>query len=306
MALNDVLLFNYYRRYRWRAQDFTALQATLIGYSKAISEGLSQSQGAILKGFDYVSATGLDATISAGIAFGPTGQLLVVNENTPVSILPEQKTLIVARPVELSINNIPNPTDPFSEVFLNTTQQCNLISLVGSGPDYPAKGAGDVIICGVTTDATDVTDVDYSVSEVLDKQSITFDAERTQFIVGNKRFATHRYLQDAIDAASPGSTIRITEDQTVDEMVEVDKSELTIEFDSGVEFLKGTAATGMSISGDRCNIKGGRFSGFSATGNIAISTSGNYTLISGGRFADNETDLDDISGTTATQGVINE
>lgn len=181
MANDKINLFNFYRRYRWRENDFQRWQEGQVDHSRGMFEGLFG--GGIMTGFEVApSGSGMAITISEGIASGPTGYLHVKNISEDLEIdVPSanpRRDLLVSRPLLVDEEFITNPTDPFSSVPLRTEQQ-SIIALIqgteSASPQYPAKDVNDVVICGIRTEPgqTILTrdDLDFEVRDSLGKNS---------------------------------------------------------------------------------------------------------------------------------------
>lgn len=181
MANDRINLFNFYRRYRWREQDFERWQQGQVEHSRGMFEGLFG--GGIMAGFEVApSGAGLAVTISEGIASGPTGYLHV--NNVPFDVELEapntdpRRDLLVMRQSLVNAEFITNPTDPFDTVPLRTEQQTVIEIIQGNqaeSPEYPAKGDQDVVICGIRLQPgqTDISrdDLDFEVRDSLGKNS---------------------------------------------------------------------------------------------------------------------------------------
>lgn len=181
MANNAIQLFNYYRRYKWRAADFDTLQLALSDQARGIAEGAYG--GAVLLGGDVdPAATGLQVNVSAAVAVGPTGYLHVqsgvsVSLSAPTGSNPSL-SLVVLRP-ELTPNSlITKPTSPFETVPLRVQQGSQVVVVPGTpaaNPAYPVKGANDVVLCGVRLAPGQVniaeTDLDYTVRDEVGRNS---------------------------------------------------------------------------------------------------------------------------------------
>lgn len=182
MAQDTFTRFNYYRRYKWRAQDFTDLQGSLIAAPAAQFEGLLG--GAVLQGGDINLSGGFDISINPMVAIGATGDVLVTNSATLVSLsapvsLPV-RSLVVARAVLTDTTFMPRPTNPFDSVPLKTLQSTEILVIPGDpspAPEYPAKGDGDVVLFGVRQDdpsavALTAENIDWDVRDQVGKNSL--------------------------------------------------------------------------------------------------------------------------------------
>ena len=179
MALSDIPLYNFYRRYLWTADDFEGWQTGMVDYTRAQFEGTFG--GAILTG-GAVAPSGLGVSVNPFIATGPSGNLLVIDSVNTVSLAApsanSRRDYIVARPLLVNANYITKPTDPNVTVPLNTLQKAEIVLIEGtaaSAPEYPATGANDVILCGVRTEASQVAislvDIDLEPRSIVGKNS---------------------------------------------------------------------------------------------------------------------------------------
>jgi hypothetical protein len=181
--LNNI--FNFYRRYKWTAEDFTDLQETLLTLPRNTIDGLTGA--AIFEGFTITAnSVNMTLTTASGVAVSPTGYLCVKNISTasdieevsgPSGLI--RKDLVVIRPLETQNTEITNPSNAFEQVNLKTRLQCELVVLEGSEstePEYPSIGENDVVLCGLRVQggqtALTPNDVDYSVRDILGKNSI--------------------------------------------------------------------------------------------------------------------------------------
>lgn len=172
--------FNFYKRYKWTADDFTAYQD---GHSNQLRTSMKGTfVGATLFGMDITPNAGLTLDVAAGISVSPTGYLMVKEVVSQISVTAPtgnpKRSLIVARPKLVLANNITKPTSPFETVALNTTQDCEYKVIEGTEsatPDYPAKLADDIILAGIRLAVGQVTvlstDIDYNIRDYFNKTS---------------------------------------------------------------------------------------------------------------------------------------
>lgn len=304
MGIFNLKLFNYFRRYKWTAANFDTLQASLLGYPQTLLAAMCQD--AILSGLDQAGSTGLSVNFTAGIAINSLGDLLAIENPGAVVVTNNIKSLIVVRPVVTSTNTIVRPTAPFDPVFLNTEQTAIVVKIDGDISNYPSKAAGDVILFGVVASSGAIVLTDLSLCELFGKSLEVSNLNPYNFVVGNRRNCTHRTLALALADAADGDRVRVMDSETVDTTLSSANDDFHIDFDPGVTFSKGTATTGLTLSGDGARVNGGRFTGFASGGNKAISLTGNFITILGTRFLNNDTDIDDTTGTNSLVGVINE
>lgn len=170
--------FYWYRRYKVRAQDMTDFQTALSDQVRAYAEGLNQA--AVLKGME-VSASGMQLSVSAGVCVGPSGYVGVMTSvKTATAVAPTGslpvRSLLVSRPLLLNSVPITKPTSPFEPVHLRQEQDTEVLIIQGAEsatPDYPAKGANDVVLAGLRIAPGQSTfaaeDFDYEVRDHVGK-----------------------------------------------------------------------------------------------------------------------------------------
>lgn len=181
MANDTFTRFNYYRRYKWRAADFTDLQENLIrAVPNAMTEGLIG--GGVIKGGD-LSLGVLSVSVNPFIALGPTGDVLVVNSVSFLPVTPPMsmptRSLVVARPVITDDTLMPRPTNPFDTVPLRELQTCNVVLLQGTeaaSATYPTKQPGDVVLFGIRLDDPSMVsmvpeNIDWEIRDQIGKNS---------------------------------------------------------------------------------------------------------------------------------------
>ena len=181
--LNNI--FNFYRRYKWTAEDFSDLQNTLLTLPRNTIDGLTGA--AIFEGFTITAhSVNMTLTTASGVAVSPTGYLCVKTVSTandieevsgPSGLI--RKDLLVVRPLVTENTEITNPSNAFEQVNLKKRLQCELVVLEGSEstePEYPSIESDDVVLCGLRIQGgqTALTpyDVDYTVRDILGKNSI--------------------------------------------------------------------------------------------------------------------------------------
>ncbi len=181
MALPNLPLFNFYRRYVWNEQDFEDWQNGMIGLGRGVFEGLFN--GAVMSGYQAAVSGSMDIGVSGGIAVGPSGYMMVQDVSNVVTIpapsTDPRRDLVVVRPLEVPDTPITRPTSPFDTVYLKTLQECEIVLLQGTEdvqPEYPAKEANDVVLFGVRSyvGQTSVVeaDIDFEAREIYGKNSI--------------------------------------------------------------------------------------------------------------------------------------
>lgn len=172
------------QRYRWRAEDFGDLQDN--GIVAIVRSALSQLSGAaVVAGLGYSSATGLNFTASSGVAFGPSGEVMVViapatgTFTSPVGN--PCRSLVVIRPnlITPASGVITDPTVPLVTVPLFFDHYAQVVVVNGTAaaqPAYPSLQPNDAVLFGVrlASGATGFasTDVDYEIRDFIGKNSL--------------------------------------------------------------------------------------------------------------------------------------
>jgi hypothetical protein len=177
MSLNDsVALYNFYRRYLWSSDDFTAFQQGMVDN---VRNSLGSLMGpAVLSGGAITPGSGLSVNVAGFVAVGDDGYVHVKNSTTSNLALAAahatlaRKDLIVARKSLVNGTMISRPTTPFDSVALTTLQKTQVVVITGTpgaSPAYPSKLAGDVVLGGVTVPATATVPgtIDTSIKEIV-------------------------------------------------------------------------------------------------------------------------------------------
>lgn len=157
-ANNSPMSFNFYRRYKWRAADFLNLQKFVTDIVNGVTEGLVGR--AVLRGFEYVSSTGLNVTVDAGYGVSSSGFFMcqtpqsVVSCPAPAGVNMGVRHLVCLTPVVVESNYITNPVTPFQSVPLNNLYESQVVVYPGTSalePDYPyaSTGPNDVVLFGI-------------------------------------------------------------------------------------------------------------------------------------------------------------
>jgi hypothetical protein len=111
---------------------------------------------------------------------------------------------------------------------------------------------------------------------------------RADVVIGTSARATHATLQAAVDDVSLGGNlwVLIEDDYTIDTTIQLSKTGWRIDFLPGVVYSKGTATTGIQMAAEGIQIRWGKFSGWTAGGDIAIeqNASGVYCSVWATRF----------------------
>lgn len=179
MANDASKLYYFYRRYLWNENDFEGWQDGMVSLGRGMFEGTFGA--AVLKGYGY-SLDGLTIEASSGIAVGPTGNLLVINEVTSLELTAPtasyERALVVVRPNIVDGDYITDPTAPTETVPLTAAQEAAIVVLRGvaaNNPEYPDVEENDVVLFGVrlATGQTDLTDddIDLEVRDTPGKNS---------------------------------------------------------------------------------------------------------------------------------------
>lgn len=180
MATEQLKKYNFYRRYKWTAEDFSVLQDSLMLSPQNLAEGLAGA--AILSGYTIFVDDTFQVNAGSGIASTASGYLCVNNFSTAITIDAAtganaahiRKDLIVVRPLVSTDAEIANPSVANETVVLRQTRDAEVVVVKGTqgtSAAYPSKLQDDVILCGVSVvpGQTGITnyDVDFSVREVL-------------------------------------------------------------------------------------------------------------------------------------------
>lgn len=180
MATEQLKKYNFYRRYKWTAEDFSVLQDSLMLSPQNLAEGLAGA--AILSGYTIFVDDTFQVNAGSGIASTASGYLCVNNFSTAITIDAAtganaahiRKDLIVVRPLVSTDAEIANPSVANETVVLRQTRDAEVVVVKGAqgtSAAYPSKLQDDVILCGVSVvpGQTGITnyDVDFSVREVL-------------------------------------------------------------------------------------------------------------------------------------------
>src|SRR4051812_20780377 len=139
MANPDINLFFFYRRYLWDENNFADWQEGMVDTVRGQSEGTFG--GAVLQGFELTPAS-MTISVAAGIAVGPTGNLLVNDDVVDVTLTAPAGTpslsLIVARPLLTDNDYITRPTTPFESVPLKQQQGMEVVLIEGTPAATPS------------------------------------------------------------------------------------------------------------------------------------------------------------------------
>lgn len=180
MANEASALSLFYYRQLWSAQNFTDWQKGMIELARGAAEGTFGA--AILSGY-APSGSGMSLDISAGIAFGPTGYLSVINEVSPIGSISAptgnlERALIVIRPNLVNSDYSSIPPLITTPVPLKQLQESVVAIIRGNQsatPAYPATQANDIVVCGLRLfpgqTALAEEDFDFEVRDIPGKNS---------------------------------------------------------------------------------------------------------------------------------------
>jgi hypothetical protein len=200
MSLNDsVALYNFFRRYLWSSDDFTAFQQGMVDN---VRNSLGALFGpALLTGGVITAGSGLSVNVTGFLAVGDDGYVHVKNSTTSNLALAAahatlaRKDLIVARKSLVNGTMISRPTAPFDSVALTTLQKTQVVVITGTpgaSPAYPAKTAGDVVLGGVSVPATATVPG-------------TIDATVKETTLGNQNFSNYYARETELELYGDGS-----------------------------------------------------------------------------------------------------
>lgn len=289
--------FHYYRRYEWNETDFAALEESLRSYSNDALGALVQ--GAVLKGLDFTSSTGLQLSFASGVAVGPSGDLMVATGTSAVTVVAptganSNKSLVVIRPVWTESDYMVRPTDPFDSVPLHRVLSASVVLIQGTqapSPSYPSIQSQDVVLMGVelsagATGITATSNLNYQKRDQLGKNNDLGDLSPYDYVVGSShRLCTHKSLKQLLADANvaAGSRVLVVDNETVDtSAIAITKANLEIKFKPGVTLTAGTSTTGMTVASSGVTIDSARFDGFSYA--IIILPGGDYGMVFRPRF----------------------
>jgi hypothetical protein len=198
-------------------------------------------------------------------------------------------------------------TSPTQVVQKDWAADCILVTGTPDGsPVAPATPAGYLRIGQVLVTAAS----GIAVGDVTDERTVLnlSGAGGYDAVVGSGPDATHTSLALALAAVGAGSRILQAQNETVDTMIVVSLNNIQIDFKPGVTLSKGTATKGLQLTGDGIRINGGRFSGFSTAGDkaIEIAAGADYAMIRDTRFANCDTEIDDLNGAASLSGTLTE
>lgn len=147
----------------------------------------------------------------------------------------------------------------------------------------------------------------YNVDEWIDYLEEVTDGFGSYFnaIVGPNHYAD---LNAAVAAVGAGSRILVLASATINTIQVISKNSLTIEFQPGVVYTKGTASSALQIQADHVKIVGGQFYNFSGVSDAAIliDPAADFTKIRDCHFRTCTTDVTDNGVDTSIQGTTTE
>ncbi len=122
-------------------------------------------------------------------------------------------------------------------------------------------------------------------------------------VVGSADYCTHANLAAALADAALTTNVRVlvTTSQTLAATIAMSKAGWRVFGLPGVTFTAGVATTAITVTAERCEIRGLKFSGF--TTGVFLSTGGGYARIADNYFVSTVTSVDD-SGVVGVSGSI--
>lgn len=203
---------------------------------------------ACLSGLKLKQSSGLNFSVTSGVAVNEDGRMLYLEQDDSVAIGSPggnpARTLVVLRPLDIPGDPTPEPLDPGTNFDLTTQLACELVVINGipaATPVYPTPEEGDVILAGFLVPAG-ASSLNTSNEELYVRQ-------------------TPRRLSRAIrQVASTDSTYTLTE---FDEIVEVANAQLNLPADPTlvarkrwVLINKRTAGNAVLVNGNGSNVSG--------------------------------------------------
>ena len=158
MASSFQRLFNWVplTRYRVQARDMSdMIDNGMVPMIRSSLEGMLN--GSVIRGLGSGTPTGLNFTVNAGIAIGPTGNVMVLNAPVTASFTSPttawgSRNLVVIRPLITTPSSgiIATPTVPgtTTPLFFDNYAQVIVLDGQAASGNYPATGANDVILFG--------------------------------------------------------------------------------------------------------------------------------------------------------------
>lgn len=180
MANPDIALQYFYFRELYTEALFSDWQEGMVSLGRAAMEGTFGA--AILKGF-APTAVNMDVSVTAGIGFGATGYVNVINEVSALDTLDAptgnlERALVVVRPMLVDDTYATIPPLILDPVPLRQLQESIITVIRGvesAAPVYPSKLANDVIVCGIRLypgqTAIALNDFDFEVRDIPGKNS---------------------------------------------------------------------------------------------------------------------------------------
>lgn len=205
-----IQLFNFYRRYRWRAADFTVFQQTIVDLMGGLLE--NYLAGGVFTPVSFSYAT-MNLTVNPLAGSSSDGYLFLVQSAQVVAIpIPASTSrwdLIVVRKNQDNENFITRPTSPADSVPLNQLQDTSLVRIAGvesGAPSYPAVVAGDIIVCGVKV--TSITSVLSASNIDLSQQDRPMPRQKKVRLVSVNTTLTNR--DEIVEVDTSSGNINIT------------------------------------------------------------------------------------------------
>lgn len=171
MAKDDVRKFNFFQEYTWQVGDFVNMQL----WEKELRTMPWFALGpAVLAGLSVAPVSGLNVQAEPGVAVNADG--LAVNADAALQAEfasptgNPAKSLLVLRPFETAVTDIPEPLNPINTVQLHQRFDHQLVAIDGTpaaSPAYPSVNPEDIILMGVNLGAsqTVITQADFDFSQ---------------------------------------------------------------------------------------------------------------------------------------------
>lgn len=154
MSVEEVRDFNFVFDYLVNETDMTKFQRWLRAEYRGITQGAFGPS--CLSGLKVTQSSGLQMSVSIGIAVNEDGRMLYLDTataDTPFAspVANPARSLIVLRPINEPTAPTPEPLDPGTDFYLNDILFAEVIIIDGTPaatPVYPSIEPGDVILAG--------------------------------------------------------------------------------------------------------------------------------------------------------------
>lgn len=124
-----------------------------------------------------------------------------------------------------------------------------------------------------------------------------------QAIVGTGFYAD---INAAVAAVAAGSRILVLDSATINTIQSISKNRIQIDFQPGVIYTKGSAASALQIQADYVRINGGEFFNFGAAGAVVIDAGSDFTKIRDSHFRTCTLDIADNATNSSIEGCTTE